>query len=157
MGNPSTIWSQLSLPLSPVGSLPFVDIDGVSIITDVLNFFYTSGTATIPSTAVGQLANQLTVKNGIRQHYIDNSAIPGNGVAASTAGRAAFAIGAAVVAISGAPVIPGDIIEVNLETMDATLTRAVAVCTVAGTITITGNANATAKATFSYIINKVYP
>lgn len=157
MSNPSTIWSQLSLPNSPIGSTPYVDIDGVSIVTDVLNYFYQSATAALPATAVGLLANQLTIKNGVRIRYTDISGIPGNGVAATIAGRAAFALGTLAVSITGAPVVVGDIIELNLESLDATLTRAIAVCTVAGTITITGNANATAIAKFSYFINKVYP
>lgn len=42
MSNPSTIWGQLSLPLSPVGAIPFVSTDTVSILTDVLNLWYDS-------------------------------------------------------------------------------------------------------------------
>lgn len=155
MSNPSTIWSQLSLPLSPIGSLPFVDIDGVSIITDVLNFFYTSGTATISQ--VGQLANQITVKNGMRIKLTDISAVPGNGVIATIAGRAAFiAGGAAAVVISGTPAVVGDIINVHKEFVDATLLTFVATVTAPGVITFTANAAATAKAVFSYSIQKVY-
>lgn len=35
MGNPSNIWTQLSLPLSPSGSIPYVDSDGITIVTKV--------------------------------------------------------------------------------------------------------------------------
>lgn len=42
MTNPSTIWTQLALPLPAVGSIPFVDVDGVSINIDVSNLFWNS-------------------------------------------------------------------------------------------------------------------
>lgn len=40
MGNPSTIWSQLSLPLSAAGSVPYVDSDGITIVTKVSYFWF---------------------------------------------------------------------------------------------------------------------
>ena len=160
MSNPSTIWSQLSLPLSPAGSLPYVNpVDLVSIITDVSHYFYAD------STYVGQLAQpytgsilqwQLTVWNGLRQKYTDTSAVPGPGVIATVAGRAAFAAGTNSVVITGAPAVVGDICIVQLETNDATLQRIYPSIAAAGTITFTGNANATGITKFSYILNKVF-
>lgn len=44
MGAQSTIWTQLSAPNSPVGSIPFVYTDGTTIVTDVLNFFWNQTT-----------------------------------------------------------------------------------------------------------------
>lgn len=40
MSNPSAVWTQLSLPNPPVGSIPFVDTDNATIITDVINLHY---------------------------------------------------------------------------------------------------------------------
>ena len=40
MGNPTTIWASLALPYSAVGSIPFVDYDGLTITTDVYGLWY---------------------------------------------------------------------------------------------------------------------
>jgi len=50
MANPSTVWAQLSLPASPVGSIPFVTYDTVTVVTDVQYFWY------------NQTAHQLSVQ-----------------------------------------------------------------------------------------------
>lgn len=42
MTNPSTVWTQLALPLPAVGAIPWVDVDGASINIDVGNFFWNS-------------------------------------------------------------------------------------------------------------------
>lgn len=52
MGNPSTVWAQLSMPNPPAGSVPFVASDNVTIITDVTNFNYNPVTKTLTITAV---------------------------------------------------------------------------------------------------------
>ena len=44
MFNSSTIWTQLTTPLTPIGAIPFVGTDAVSVGTDVLNFWF-NGTA----------------------------------------------------------------------------------------------------------------
>lgn len=40
MSNPSLVWAQLSIPNPAAGSIPYVDTDNASIITDVLNLNY---------------------------------------------------------------------------------------------------------------------
>lgn len=163
MGNPSAIWSQLSLPNPPSGSVPYVDSDNASIIVDSLNYFYSGNLAdpTIFSSTDSRFGTggifdaQLTVKNGIRRHYIDSSAVPGNAIINATAGRAAFAIGTGAVVITDSYVTATSLIDVQLETADATLQR-VTVTPAAGSFTVTGNANATAITKFNFKVDNCY-
>ena len=67
MSNPSTVWAQLSLPLLPAGSIPFVTIDQQTIVTDVGNFQYLP--LDYGSFSGSQLPYQLTVTNGLRVSY----------------------------------------------------------------------------------------
>jgi hypothetical protein len=52
MSNPNLIWASLSIPNPAKGSIPFVDIDNASIITNVLNFYWDG------------ILNQLSVQTG---------------------------------------------------------------------------------------------
>lgn len=162
MSNPSTIWTQLALPNPPSGSLPFVAADNATIVIDNLNYFYSGSLAapTITSSTDSRAGasvfdSQVTVKNGVRQHYVDSSGVPGNAVANSTAGRAAFAAGTNSVTITNSYVTVTSLVDVQLETADATLNR-VTVTPANGSVTITGNANATGITKFNYTVNNVY-
>lgn len=157
MTNPSTIWASLALPSSPVGSIPFVDIDLVSIITDVLNFAYTSGTATLAGGTSSQYYNQLTVKNGTRVNFTDNSASVVTPVTINTmAMRLKFAAGAASIVVNSPLAFANSLIFTQLETADATLTRVAVISKAAGTFTLTGNANATGATIVDVLIQNVY-
>lgn len=153
MANPSTIWTQLAIPNPASGSLPFVDTDNASIITDVLNFYYTSSKVT-PLTG-SQLAFQLSVLNGVRQAYTDTSAVPGAATINKSAGRVAIAAGQSSVVVTSANCFATSIVMLQLETNDATLNRVIAV-PAAGSFTITGNANATGNTKVSYTITNVF-
>lgn len=158
MTNPSTIWTQLSLPSSPVGSIPFVDIDLVSIVTDVTNFFYTSLTATLPLTAgSSQYYNQLTVLNGLRQGYTDVTAATATPVTINkAAGRIKLAAGTSSFVVNSTLCFANSLIFLQLETNDATLTRVMLTAKAAGTFTITGNANSTGAVIVEFFILNVY-
>lgn len=158
MTNPSTIWTQLSLPSSPVGSIPYVDIDLVTIVTDVTNFFYTPTNATLPLTAgISQYYNQLTVLNGLRQGYTDVSAGTTTPVTINkAAGRIKMAVGTSVFVVNSTLCFANSLIFLQIETADATLTRVALTSKAAGTFTITGNANATGAVIVQFLIVNVY-
>lgn len=141
MSNPSLIWGQLSMPNPPAGSIPFVAADNASIITDVLNFKY-------------DLTNKrLTVAGGLVVGFTDTSVSPGGATANTISGRSSIGAGQSSIVIANSLVALGDIVNVTLETADATLIRIVAITGV-GSITITGNAAATATSVLSWLITK---
>lgn len=162
MSNPSSIWSQLSLPNPPSGSIPWVDSDNASIQIDFQNFFYSGPLAdptvvstTDPRAGSSIFDSQLTVRNGIRMHYLDQSGAPGNCVINGAAGRAAFAAGTNQVVITDSYITSTSLVDVQLETADATLNR-VTVTPANGSVTITGNANATGITKFNFNVINVY-
>lgn len=150
----STVWAQLSAPDPAEGSIPFVDTDDISIITDVLNFSYVGPNVT-PDATKGEMASQLFVRNGVRVAYADSSAAPGAAVINKPSGRAAIAVGAASVVITSDKCRATSMVSVSLETNDATLTSVKSVIPADGSFTVTGNAAATAAVKFSFnIINR---
>lgn len=156
MSNPSTVWAQLSLPLSPVGSLPFVTLDGVTILTDVANFKYTyTGDPAIGTGSL--LAGQLRAQNGIQVNYTDATPVPGNATINNVAGRVRFAAGATAVVVTNSKCFASSIILPHIEgAFDATATRVQVTAQAAGSFTLTLNAAATAAVTVSFVIVNVY-
>lgn len=148
MANPSTIWAQLALPYSPVGCVPFVADDGVTIVTDVLNFNYCSTTAT-PSTPDVK-PNQLTVAGGIRVRYTD-ATLSLTPLINKPAGLVAIGAGANSVAVTCSYCTLRSLVFLQIKTPDATLTR-VTVQVADGIFLITGNANATGAVTIEFFI-----
>lgn len=154
MSNPSTIWSQLALPNPPVGSIPFVFTDGATIVTDVVNFFYTQAGVTL----AGTLQNsQLTVAGGLRESYTDTTTTPGAVTVNKPAGRSKIAAGQSTLVVTCAFCFLSSIVGINIEggAFDATATR-FQVTPGAGSFTVTFNAAATAAVTFSWDILNVY-
>lgn len=43
-GNPSNIWTQLAAPNPAAGGVPFVTVDNITVVIDVLNFYYNPNT-----------------------------------------------------------------------------------------------------------------
>lgn len=79
MSNPSTVWTQLSLPNPAAGSIPFVTSDNATVVTDVLNFMYSGGLSSLNAgTFSGQAPYQLTVFGGLRVGYTDSRTDPAN-------------------------------------------------------------------------------
>lgn len=152
MSNPSTVWSQLSLPNPAAGSLPFVDTDSATIVTDVVNFFYSQGLSQLTGT---QCAYQLTVFGGVRVGFSNTTAVPGAATINKSAGRVLLAAGQISLVVTSSYAFATSIVGVTLETADATFTR-VTVTPAAGSFTITGNAAATAAVTMSFSILNVY-
>jgi hypothetical protein len=154
MTNPSTVWAQLALPNPAVGSLPFVDTDGASIITDVLNLFYTKAGASLS----GSLQNsQLTVAGGLRETYSDTTGVPGAATINKPAGRVKMAAGQTSLVVTNSYCFATSIVNAQIEgaAFDATATR-LQVTPGAGTFTITFNAAATAAVVISFDILNVF-
>jgi len=149
MGNPSTVWAQLSTPNSPVGSVPFVSSDGVSIVTDVLKFFYSAevGTGNI-------LAGQLLVASGLRLGYQDKTSTPGSTTLNKIAGRVTIPAGQSFINITNNTCFGTSIIQLTLLNADVTLTRIVPVAS-DGAFTLSGNAVATNNVTVAFVIVNV--
>lgn len=143
MSNPSTIWAQLSIPNPASGSIPFVDVDDQSIITDMLNFSYSS-TALI-----------LTSANGLKKQYTTTVAIPGAATINKMAGRVKLAAGQTTLVISNNLITGTELVSLQMETLDATMLRVIPVVA-AGSITITGNAACTAAVIVSFDVTSVY-
>jgi hypothetical protein len=155
MSNPSTVWTQLSLPNSPVGSIPFVYIDGTTVLTDVLNLYYTQ--TGDPSITGSRFANQLTCLNGLRVGFSDTTGVPGAATINKVAGRVKFAAAATTLVVTNSLVTATSMIDVRLEgAADATATRAFVSAQAAGSFTISLNAAATAAVTCSFNVHNVY-
>lgn len=149
MSNPSTIWTSLSLPLSPSGAIPFVDTDQVSIITDVGNLKYSSGSST--ADGAGVLPYQLKVTNGLRLGYAASASVGTPVAINSITGRFTIGAGNATKVITNTLVVTTSVVQFQLENNDATLTRVIA--TIAnGQFTVTGNAAATGNVVVSFVI-----
>jgi hypothetical protein len=66
----STVWTQLALPLSPFGTVPFVSADLVTIDIDPPNFLYTPSGSPLSGTLNEY---QHTITGGIRVGWLNNS------------------------------------------------------------------------------------
>lgn len=154
MTNPSTVWTQLAMPNPAMSSIPFVATDNASIITDVLNFNYTSGLAPLTGT---NAAFQLTAAGGVRYSYLDLSAAPAVAVTVNkTAGRIAIPAGSRTVVVTcPGYAFPSSFIQCQIETQDATLTSVIPIPAL-GSFQIQGNANATGIVKVSYVVDNVF-
>lgn len=154
MSNPSTIWAALSLPLSPVGEVPFVGLDGVSIAADAANFNYAQSGAQLAGT---QRTKQLTVAGGIRTDILDvtnivNIAVTCNAVC----GRVNMPGGASTVTVTNTFVAEDSVIFLQLEEIDATLLRVIpATLPGGGIFQIVGNAAAAATRVIAFMVVNV--
>lgn len=152
MATQSTIWTQLSTPLSPIGSIPFVAADTVSIITDIANFFYTIAGSTLSGSLQ---ASQLTAAGGLRVGYTDTTAVPGAATINKPAGRVKLAAGQSTLIVTSSYCFAASIVRATLETVDGTL-KSLVVTPAAGSFTITGNANCTGACVISFVIENVF-
>lgn len=149
--NNSTVWTQLASPNSPVGSIPFVDIDGTGIVTDVTNFFYTAENGDTSGT---KLAGQLSVLKGLRVGYQDRTSTPGSVTINEVAGRVLIAAGQSALTVTCSKCFTSSIVQVTIETADVTLIRIVPV-RYNGSFVLSGNAAATAGVTVAFLITNV--
>lgn len=78
--NPSTIWAQLSAPYSGIGAVPFVNTDGLTINTDVLNFYYNQATHQLSVETNGDQ----TGTDAINTYYQQDSYLPNATIVALT-------------------------------------------------------------------------
>lgn len=148
-GYPSPVWAQLSTPNSPVNSIPFVGQDGVTIDTDVLNFYYLNEDATLTGS---QLAGSLFAYYGLQQSAQDRSSTPGSVTINKTMGRVQIAAGSSSLTVTNSKCFANSVVLLSIETADATLTRIVPV-RYAGSFVLSGNANATAAVTVGFIVH----
>ncbi len=142
MGNPSTIWGQLSTPYSASGSIPYVDSDGVTITTDVQNFFY------------DPIKHQLNITNQLVLSY---AVIPVGGVSIvnnNTSGRVVVSAGQSYITVSNNKITANTIVLHTLETADATATtvKVTAVNSTLLTFTFTMNTNATGNTILAFVL-----
>lgn len=149
--NFSTVWTQLATPNSPVGSIPFVDTDGTSIVTDVLNFFYTAADG---DTSGSKLPGSATVLAGIRVGHQDRTATPGSVTINKISGRVRIPAGVANITVTSDHCFSNSIVQLVLETVDATLVRVYPACYDGGFV-LSGNAAATIAVNVAFIINNV--
>lgn len=152
---PSTIWATLAGVNSPVGSIPFVAIDGSTPQTDALNFFYSQ--AGLSAYATGLQPLQLTVFGGLRVGYTDTQATPGAVTINKTAGRIKMAAGQNSIVVQSTYCFAASLVNVTIEGagFDATATRN-QVVPANGSFTIFFNANATGAIVMSFDIKNVY-
>jgi hypothetical protein len=153
-GNPSTVWSQLATPNSPVGSLPFVYLDGYDIEIDVLNFFYSQTGVTLSGS---QKETQLTVAGGLRVGYTDTTSVPGAATINKPAGRVKLAAGQTSLVVTNNFVFASSIIRLQIEgAFDATAQRLQVTAQANGSFTISANAAATGALTISFEVVNVF-
>lgn len=147
MSGASTIWAALSLPLSPVGSVPYVKSDRVSITTDATNFRFDTTLL------------QLNIEGGIKVNYTDSTSnLTGSVSINGSAGRVKIPAGSNTCIVTTEYVDENSVILLQLETSDATLTRVRPTSIVDGQFIVSGNANATASCTVGvFIINASTP
>ena len=154
MSNPSTLWASLSLPNPAAGSVPFVFTDNATIVTDVVNLFYTQ----LGASLAGTLQNyQLSVAGGVRVNFSDTTSTPGAVTINKPAGRVKIPAGQSYVVITNSYAFSNSIIQVTLEghDFDATLTKLI-VLPASGFFTIIGDAACTAAVTISFNIINVW-
>lgn len=140
MSNASFVWAQLATPNPAAGSLPFVASDNATIITDVLNFYYDAA------------LEQLGIKNGLQLGYTDKTGTPGAAIINTVTGRVKIAAAGTTLVVTDNQVLATSIVQLQLETIDATMTRVVPTAIGNGTFTITGNAAATGAVTVSFVV-----
>jgi hypothetical protein len=139
MGNPSTIWAQLAMPNPPAGSIPFVLSDGITIGTDVLNFFY------------DQVNNVLDITNGIEVFSFD-AAAAGQVTINHVAGSGIMAAGSLSLTVLNNKILNSHAkVFIQSRSNDATATR-FSVVLGGGGFLITANAAATANVTIDFFI-----
>jgi hypothetical protein len=140
MSNPSTIWTQLSVPNPPIGSIPYVDTDGATIVTDVTHFYYTATTTSLFVTS-------------IKVGYASNTT-PGSSVACNaTSGRVQMSSGRTTLTVTNTFVTAASVITVVSESNDSTALYVRSVVPGAGQFIITvGPANSTAVMNFSFMV-----
>lgn len=148
----STIWAQLASPSSPVGSVPFVFTDGVTIVTDVVYLAYQQSGAAYAGSV---MPYQLSVYGGHRVAYSDTTAGTGNVTINKTAGRVRFAAAASSIVVTSNYCFATSVINVQDEAGDATATRFKVVPS-AGSFTITANAAFTVAGNVTFTITNVY-
>lgn len=157
MTNPSTIWAMLALPNPPVGSIPFVASDSTTIVTDVVNFFYSQAGLSIYAGSTAPL--QLTVAGGLRLSYSDLSANPSTAVTINKpAGRAAIPIGSNNITITCSYCFSTSIVHLQFEgnAYDATAGFGLHVVPSNGSFRVNTQGNATLPVAFSFVIYNVF-
>lgn len=153
-GAQSTVWTQLSSPNSPAGSIPFVGQDNVTIKTDVLNLKYTEEGSVLTGSFEPK---QLTVDGGFRICYDDQSTVvtPTSVIINKPSGRFLIPAGAATYRVNNTYCNPGAIILFQIETNDATLNALFPVIG-NGTFVVNGNAAATGNTRVAFVITNTF-
>lgn len=111
---------------------------------------FTNYLAAPPS--IGTTTAGIVRTSELRATFTDSSGTPGAVTNNSPRGKAAFAAAASSIVVTNSLVAATSSVFVVLESADATLTSILRVTPAAGSFTVTGNAAATAAATFSFLV-----
>lgn len=153
----STIWTQLAAPKSPIGTVPFVGADGVTIDTDAgyLSYCPENGTR-VGGTSIAEA--QLSVGGGLRCGYQDLTGSPGTSYTINQPmGRVTINAGQRQVTINNTYVFNTSVIFLQLEQFDTTLTDVIPVPTHGNNVfIIQGNAVATAPVTVRFLVMNTF-
>jgi hypothetical protein len=128
--------------------------DSATTVAHVVDTQYTLATAgaRLASWRNNTVEKSFADLNGIIGYpYTNNSGTPGNTTINQPSGRFAIAAAAAACTVTNSTVKATSIVNVNKETNDTTLLY-FKVVPAAGSFTVTGNANATAAVTFSFVV-----
>jgi hypothetical protein len=155
MSNPSLVWAQLSIPNPPIGSIPFVDIDNATILTDTLNFYYTAANWNL-AFGLNQKTLQLTVTNGVRVAYTDLSGTPGNAIINKPAGLTKIAAGQTTITVTNNLVSPNSIIKCGIQGGFDTTAKNVQAAPGNGSFNLTLGAAATADVVVWFDVLNVF-
>lgn len=152
----STIWTQLAAPKSPIGTVPFVGQDGVTIATDAGYLSYNPENGPrVPGTTITEA--QLSVGNGLRMGAIDFTGVPATSYTINLPlGKVVINGNQKQVTITNNLVFNTSLIFTQLLTLDATLISCLVPSHGNGSFIIQGNAIATTAVLVMFMVVNVY-
>lgn len=141
------ITSTGAVTLSPANANVVLSPTGTGVVT-----INPATAGTINNCSVGATTRAAGSFTALAITRTDSSGTPGNVTNNSGLGRAAFAAAGTSVVVTNSLVTANSEVFVNLITTDVTLTSIRVTAVGAGSFTVTGNAAATAAATFSFLV-----
>lgn len=146
-GNFTTLAASAAVTLSPANANVVLSPTGTGVVT-----IAPATAGTINNCSIGATTRSTGAFTALAVTRTDSSGTPGNVTNNNALGRAAFAAAGSSVVVTNSLVTANSEVFVNLITTDATLTSIRVTAIGAGSFTVTGNAAATAAATFSFLV-----
>lgn len=155
--NPSTVWTQLALPKSPVGTVPFVSADGVTINTDAGYLNYTPDTGQ-PVSGSSIAPAQLSIGGGERIGYVDLTGTPAIAYTIDQpSGRVTMQAGRNTITINSKYCFNTSMFFLQMQQHDATVNRVIVPASHGnGSFSILADAVATANINIQFMIVNTY-